>query len=166
MRLAISQPTYLPWIGYFDLIDQVDKFVLLADAQFGKQSWDQRNRIKSHAGLQWLTVPAITHGRLGQRLCDVEISDRECWRKQVRTIEVSYGRAPYFDVYFPRLKEIHSEAGLKLVDLNLALIRWIAKELGVTTPTVQSSSLNIAGKRSARLVAMCKQVGANDYLSP
>ena len=166
MKLAISQPTYLPWMGYFDLIDQVDKFILLDDAQFGKQSWDQRNRIKSPTALQWLTVPVITHGRLGQRLCDVEISDPLFWEKQLRALEVSYGKAQYFDVYFPRVKELHHEAGSKLVDLNLELIKWIARDLGITTRMFRSSSLQVEGKRSERLVAMCKVMGASDYVSP
>jgi hypothetical protein len=166
MKLAISQPTYLPWMGYFDLIDQVDQFILLDDAQFGKQSWDQRNRIKSATGLQWLTVPVITHGRLGQRLCDVEISDPLFREKQLRALEASYGKAQYFDVYFPTVKQLHSEVGSKLVDLNLALIKWIAGELGLTTPMVRSSSLQVEGKRSERLVAMCKVMGATDYVSP
>jgi WbqC-like protein len=166
MSIAISQPTYLPWLGYFDLIDQVDQFILLDDAQFGKQSWDQRNRIKSPSALQWLTVPVITRGRLGQRLCDVEISDPRFWEKQLRAIEVSYGKAQFFDLYFPQVKALHCQAGPKLVDLNLKLIEWIASELGITTPMVRSSSLQIEGKRSERLVLMCKRMGANDYLSP
>lgn len=166
MKLAISQPTYLPWMGYFDLMDQVDQFILLDDAQFGKQSWDQRNRIKSPTALQWLTVPVITRGRLGQRLCDVEISDPSFWEKQLRAIEVSYGKTPYFDVYFPRVKALHCEAGPKLVDLNLGFIKWVANELGLSTPMVRSSSLNLEGKRSERLVAMCKRMGATDYVSP
>ncbi|MGC2821293.1 MAG: WbqC family protein, partial [Candidatus Sulfotelmatobacter sp.] len=65
MKVAISQPSYLPWSGFFDLVDQVDQFVLLDDAQFVKQSWHQRNRIKSPSGLLWLTVPVIFRGRLG-----------------------------------------------------------------------------------------------------
>jgi len=166
MRLAISQPTYLPWIGYFDLIDQVDKFVLLDDAQFERRSWDQRNRIKSPTGLQWVTVPVHNRGRREQRLCEVEICDRRFWEKEVRSIEARYGEAPYFEIYFPRLKELHSEAGLKLVDLNLALIKWISSELGLTTPMVRSSSLNVDGRRSGRLAAMCKLLGATDYVSP
>jgi hypothetical protein len=153
-------------MGYFDLIDQVDQFILLDDAQFGKQSWDQRNRIKSPTGLQWLTVPVITHGRMGQRLCDVEISDRQFWEKQLRAIEVSYGKSQYFDVYFPQVKELHCGAGAKLVDLNLELIRWIANELGLTTPMVRSSILQVDGKRSERLVSMSKRMGATDYVSP
>lgn len=166
MKIAISQPTYLPWLGYFDLIDQVDQFVLLDDAQFGKQSWDQRNRIKSPGGPQWVTVPVITHGRQGQRLCDVEISDPQFWEKQLRAIEVSYGKAQYFDVYFPQVKALHSSGHSKLVDLNLQLIHWIAKELRLSTPTVQSSSLQVEGRRSERLVSMCKRMGATDYVSP
>jgi hypothetical protein len=166
MKIAISQPTYLPWMGYFDLMDQVDQFVLLDDAQFGKQSWDQRNRVKSAAGLQWVTVPVITHDRFGQRLCDVEISDTRFWEKQLRAIEVSYGKARYFEDYFPSVRDLHRDAGPKLVDLNLALIKWIATELGLTTPMVRSSSLQAAGRRSERLVSMCKVIGATDYISP
>jgi hypothetical protein len=167
MKLAISQPTYLPWMGYFDLIDQVDQFILLDDAQFGKRSWDQRNRIKSPTGLEWLTVPISNQGR-EQRLCDVEISYPRFWEKQVRALEARYGKAHYFEIYFSELKELlgHGEADKKLVRLNIELIRWIATKLQITTPMVRSSSLQIEGKRSARLVSMCKQVGATDYVSP
>ena len=63
MKIAIAQPTYLPWLGYFDLIDQVDAFVFLDNVQFEKQSWQQRNRIKTPTGLQWLTVPVAFRGR-------------------------------------------------------------------------------------------------------
>jgi hypothetical protein len=68
VKIAISQPTYLPWLGYFDLIDQVDVFVLPDDVQFEKQSWQQRNRIKTPIGLQWLPVPVMFHGRSGHFL--------------------------------------------------------------------------------------------------
>jgi len=73
LKVAISQPSYLPWCGFFDLVDQVDQFVLLDDAQFVKQSWHQRNRIKSSSGLQWLTVPVVFRGRLGQAISEVMI---------------------------------------------------------------------------------------------
>jgi len=66
VKIAIAQPTYLPWLGYFDLIDQVDKFVLLDTVQFEKQSWQQRNRIKAPTGLEWLTVPVKIKGRSTQ----------------------------------------------------------------------------------------------------
>jgi hypothetical protein len=168
VKIAISQPGYLPWSGFFDLVDQVDQFVLLDDAQFVKQSWDQRNRIKSSTGLQWLTVPVIFRGRLGQPLCEVEIREPEFWQKHLRSVEVNYGKARYFANYFPRLKEILENYGRgpKLVDLNIAAIQWLAGELGVKTPTVRASTLAVPGKRSGRLVSMCKVLGATDYVSP
>jgi hypothetical protein len=168
VKVAISQPTYLPWSGFFDLVDQVDQFVLLDDAQFVKQSWHQRNRIKSASGLQWLTVPVVFRGHLGQPLCEVMIRDPQFWEKHARAVGVNYGRARYFERYYPALKEIlenHSQGG-RLLDLNIDLIQWLARELSVTTPMVQSSKLNVEGKRSARLVSLCKLLGAKDYLSP
>ena len=168
MKIAISQPSYLPWCGFFDLIDQVDQFVLLDDAQFVRHTWHHRNRIKGPTGLQWLTVPVVFRGRLGQTLLDVEVRDMEFRQKHIRAIEVNYGKAPYFEAYFPEVKRILEELGScgKLVDLNIALIQWLARELGVTTPMVRSSTLGIDEKRSVRLVAMCRQLGAVDYISP
>ncbi len=168
MKVAISQPGYLPWSGFFDLVDQVDQFVLLDDAQFVKQSWDQRNRIKSSTGLQWLTVPVVFRGRLGQPLLEVEIREPQFRQKHLRSVEVNYGKARYFSNYFPRLKAILEKCGPagRLIDLNLALIEWLAVELAVKTPLVRASTLGVEGKRSGRLVSMCKLLGATDYLSP
>ncbi|MGA2414791.1 MAG: WbqC family protein [Candidatus Sulfotelmatobacter sp.] len=168
MKIAISQPGYLPWAGFFDMIDQVDQFVLLDDAQFVKRSWHQRNRIKSSTGLQWLTVPVVFRGRLGQRLCDVEIREPGFWRKHLRSVEVNYGRTRFFKHYFPQFKEILEQRGPeeKLIDLNLALVQWLARELRVETPLVRSSTLSVNGSRSERLVSICERLGATDYLSP
>ncbi len=101
MRIAITQPTYLPWLGYFDLIDQVDTFVVLDTVQFERQSWQHRNRIKTSTGLQWLTVPVVFRDLLGQKILEVEIRDIEFRRKHLRGIEVNYARAPFFEEYFP-----------------------------------------------------------------
>ncbi|MGC2057276.1 MAG: WbqC family protein [Candidatus Sulfotelmatobacter sp.] len=168
MKVAISQPSYLPWSGFFDLVDQVDQFVLLDDAQFVKQSWHQRNRIKSPSGLLWLTVPVVFRGRLGQPLCEVMIREPQFWEKHVRAVEVNYGKARYFGRYYPTLKKILQDSSQSggLVDLNIELIRWLGTELDVKTPMVRSSALSIEGKRSARLVAICKSLGAADYVSP
>lgn len=168
MKIAISQPTYLPWSGFFDLIDQVDQFVLLDDAQFVKQSWHQRNRIKTPSGLQWLTVPVVVHGRLGQPIGEVMIRDHHFWEKHTRALEVNYGRAPYFDRYYPTLKQILQKgaASGKLADLNIELIQWLASELAISTQLVRSSTLKLEERRSAKLVSVCKLLGATDYISP
>jgi hypothetical protein len=168
LKIAISQPGYLPWAGFFDLIDQVDQFVLLDDAQFVRQSWDQRNRIKGPAGLQWLTVPVAFRGRLGQTLSEVEIRELDFWQKHLRAVEVNYGKAPYFNNYFEPLKKILETLAPKgkLIDLNLALIEWLAGELRVLKPMTRSSSLGIEGRRSQRLISMCQHFGAEEYVSP
>ncbi len=167
MRIAINQPTYLPWMGYFDLIGQVDTFVLLDSVQFEKQSWQQRNRIKTPAGLQWLTVPVAFHNRFGQQIRDIEIRDPEFARKHLRAIELNYRRAPFFELYFPELTEILlSSSSGRVADLNARLIRWLCGLLDIPTPILRSSSMNQDGRRSELLVKFCRALGADVYVSP
>jgi WbqC-like protein family len=168
VKIAIAQPTYLPWLGYFDLIDQVDKFVLLDTVQFEKQSWQQRNRIKTPTGLMWLSVPVIFRGRLGQRIVDVEIREPEFWRDHARAIELNYRRAPNFDKYFPALHELlrAASSGLRLADFIISLFRWLRETLGIATPIVRSSELAVNGKRTQLLAEVCGLLEATTYISP
>jgi WbqC-like protein family len=167
LKIAINQPTYLPWMGYFDLIDQVDLFVILDNVQFVKQSWQQRNRIRAGNGLQWLTVPVVFRGRLGQLIKDVQIRDPGFARDHIRAIELAYRRAAFFPQYFPALAqrvELLRE-GL-LLNLNSGLIGWALETLKIETPLVFASSLGVDGKRTELLVNICEAVGATEYLSP
>jgi len=168
VKIAISQPAYLPWLGYFDLVGQVDMFVLLDCVQFEKQSWQQRNRIKTPLGLQWLTVPVVFRGHFGQQIKDVAIRDLEFVRRHLKSVELNYRRANFFERYFPELKEILlssvKESGLAA--LNTRLIRWFCEELGIQTPIVPSSALNQQGRRSELLVNLCRAAGADSYVSP
>jgi WbqC-like protein len=168
VKIAIAQPTYLPWLGYFDLLDQVDTFVLLDTVQFEKQSWQQRNRIKTPTGLLWLTVPVVFRGRLGQRIVDVEIREAEFWRDHLRAVELNYRRAPFFAEYFPALSELlpSAAAGLRLAELNIGLLRWLAQALGIKTRIVRSSQLAVDGKRTLLLAEICGLLGATTYISP
>src|SRR5271169_2190069 len=138
MRIAISQPTYLPWIGYLDLIDQVDTFVFLDNVQFEKQSWQHRNRIKTPTGLQWLTVPVLFRGRFGQLINEVEIRDIEFSRNHLRAIELNYRRAPFFNDYFEQLSsrmttKTRCSSGALIADLDIDLIEWFMNLLGIET---------------------------------
>jgi hypothetical protein len=168
MKIAISQPTYLPWLGYFDLIDQVDAFVLLDSVQFEKQSWQQRNRIKTPAGLQWLTVPVAFRGRFGQRIMEVIIRDPEFPKKHLRAIELNYRRAPFFDRHFPELARILEQhpSGSRLADLNSEIIQWVCMVLDIRTTIVRSSELGQEGRRSELLVNLCRSLNADSYVSP
>lgn len=167
MKAAISQPTYLPWMGYFDLIDQVDRFIFLDTVQFEKRSWQQRNRIKSQGGLSLLTVPASVKGRFAQKILDVEIESPHFVRKHLRSVEASYRRAPFFHKYFPGLAEILQECAptTRLADLNIALITWMCRALGVTTPLLRASEIPQTGARSELLLSICQALKASSYLS-
>jgi len=167
MKVAISQPTYLPWLGYFDLIDQVNTFVFLDTVQFEKRSWQQRNRIKSPGGLSFLTVPVAVKGRFEQKIEDVEIESPYFVRKHLRSIETNYRRAPFFSQYFTEFAGIFEmcAAGTRLADLNIQLIQWLCKALGITTPMLRSSQVNQEGSRSELLLNICRTLNADSYLS-
>lgn len=165
MKIAISQPTYLPWIGYLDLIDQVDVFVILDNVQFAKQTWQQRNRIRTAAGLQWLTVPVKLH--FGQLIKEVEIREADFHVDHLRAIELAYRRAPHFQTYFEGISSrLAKRESQLLVDLNTALLAWIMDALWVKTPLVRASSLGQHGKRTELLANLCSELGATEYISP
>jgi hypothetical protein len=149
-------------------MDQVDTFVLLDNVQFEKQSWQQRNRIKTPTGLQWLTVPVVFRGRLEQKIQAVEIRDLQFWRKHLRGIELNYRRTPFFENYFSALSSNLEtlEASTSLSDLNMRLIKWLTGILGIKTPLIRASLLGEAGKRTQLLANICRNLGANYYVSP
>jgi hypothetical protein len=156
-------------MGYLDLIDQVDTFVLLDNVQFEKQSWQHRNRIKTPTGLQWLTVPALFRGRFGQLISEAEIRDVEFSRNHLRAIELNYRRAPFFDDYFGELRSRLEPrpAYLPLIaGLDIRLIEWFMEVLGIQTRLLLSSHLEQSGKRTELLANICEALGATEYVSP
>jgi len=158
------QPTYLPWIGYFDLIDRSDVFVFLDNVQFEKQSWQQRNRIRTPKGLEWLTVPV--RRRFPQLIKDVEILPGKFPSDHLRAIEQNYRRVCYFEKYYSPLSKIILDAPIYLCELNIRLIQWLASAIGIDLYFEKSSTLKAQGKRVSLLVDICKRVGADVYLSP
>lgn len=168
MRIAILQPTFLPWLGWFDIADQVDLLVLLDDVAFSKQSWQQRNRLRTSAGLEYATVPVRTAGRLGQPILAVEIADLAFATRLERMIVSHYARTDYFETLFPRFREVLNAAMLRgrLAELNTNLIRWQCETLGLQTPQRTSSSLEVSGKRGEYVAKLCEALDANEYLSP
>jgi hypothetical protein len=143
--LVVLQPGYLPWLGYFDLLKKADVFVHYDDVQFDKHGWRNRNRVKGPKGAVWLTVPVRHSGRSGQSILNVEIDDRQDWRrKQLSTVGQLYARAPFTDTVLPQLRNIIERPWLRLVDLDLALIDWLAVEIGIATPRHRASELGLA----------------------
>jgi WbqC-like protein family len=165
--VTIAQPTFLPWAGWFDLADQADLLIILDDVAFSKQSWQQRNRLRTREGLSYVTVPVISADRFGQHIMDTELAGDAFVQKLLRTVAQNYSRAAYFGERFPEFSEVltAAAASTRLADLNCALIGWLAEQLGVKTPRVRASSLSVDGKRGAHVAKLCERVGANRYLS-
>ena len=165
---AIMQPTYLPWIGYFDLIDSADTFVFLDDAQVLKRSWGVRNRILGQNGETFLTVPLSGHKHgEGSPFVDTLIDWSQDWAKtHLATIRHAYAKAPHFAEVFASLEAL-LQAGHKTIGaLNEDFIRTTAQRIGIATPFIKSSELEgIDGRKDDRLVTICRAIGADTYLS-
>lgn len=164
---VIMQPSYLPWLGYFDLMDQANIFVILDSVQFAKRSWQQRNRIKTATGELMLTVPVLTKGHRDQRIDEALIEPTANFGPQhLGSIRAAYAKAPEFASQFPPLEAILRKPPESLADLDLALIRHFREVLGIQTPIVHSSTLAAAGSKVDLLIAICKEVGTDRYISP
>lgn len=162
------QPTFLPWLGWFDLADQGDVMIILDDVAFSKQSWQQRNRIRTHNGLEFLSVPVKTSGRFGQRIMDCELAAQPFVEKMLKTLRANYAKAPFFETAINELEAAMKTAvGTKrMVELNCALISWMAVRLQITTPMIRASTLGVGGQRGEHVAGICECVSANRYLSP
>lgn len=166
MKVAVIQPHYLPWMGYFAMMDAVDVFVFYDDVQFSHQSWQQRNKIRLADGrVQWLTVPI--HRDFGQRICDVKIQFGREWQdKHWETIKQSYSKAPYFNLYEPYIHEIYEVGWYNLSDLTIYMTRMLAEMLNIKVPRLyKSSDMGLEGKATDRLIMLLKKLGATEYVS-
>ena len=166
MRLVILQPSYLPWLGYFDQMFKSDVFVLYDDVQFDKNGWRNRNRIKTPQGPQWLTVPVLTKGRNFPLNREIEINNSVSWQtRHLKSIIQNYSRAPFFDKYISQFESILTQTWRFLIDLNMALIHKLVGQLGMEANLHLSSDLGI-GKmgKTERLVEICRYFGADTFL--
>jgi hypothetical protein len=162
--LAIVQSNYLPWKGYFDLINLADEFILFDDAQYTKNDWRNRNRIKTQNGLMWLTIPVRYN--YPQRIKDTVVSFPGWKRKHWRSIGQNYSKAKYFPLY----RELFEELYLALTESFLSQINYrfltaICQILGIDTKLSWSSDYRIIEGKTERLIDLCRQTGATHYLS-
>jgi hypothetical protein len=167
--IAIMQPTYLPWMGYFDLMDQVDMFVFLDDVNVLKRSWGVRNRVKTKQGEFFLTVPlSSNYSREFRLFLNTEIDYSQNWcKKHLGTIVQSYSKTSFFKEIYKDYENILKHHYATIRDLNIAIIDFFAKKIGIKTKQVLSSEINnIDGRKDDRLVNICNALGADQYLSP
>jgi hypothetical protein len=164
-RVAIIQPNYLPWKGYFDIIHAVDVFIFLDDVQYTTRDWRNRNRIKRPQGEPiWLTVPTL--GGRNQLVNEVAIDNAQNWpHKHYEALRHSYRGTPHFDRYAPRLRELLNDKWPLLVDLDVALTKQICEWLGFSVELRRSSELGAHGAKDERLIDLTQKVGGDYYLS-
>ncbi len=166
MRCAIMQPTYLPWVGYFNLISQVDIFVFLDDVQFERRSWQSRNRILLDGQEHWLTVPVHSE-RQSQRLDTIQIDFTQRWqRKHLLGLEQAYRKTPYFKEIKMILEYLGQANGVTLANLNINIIQMISQMLNLDTKLLSASALNLPDSRSQHLLNICEKLECREYLSP
>lgn len=165
MIVTAHQPQFLPWIGYFDKMDRADVFVLLDTVQFKKNEWQNRNRIKTAQGWQWLTVP-VRHD-FGQSIHEVEIAADVAWQdKHLKSLQTNYRKAAFFEAYFDTLAEIYQRPWTRLAALNIAFIRALSQKLGLTTEIVVSSELpTFSDHPDDRLIELTRHFNADTYLA-
>lgn len=169
MIVAAHQPSYLPWLGYLDKMAKADLFVVMDDLQYESQNFQNRNRLKLAGGATWLTVP-LEKGSQKDRICDKRIqnasSAKEHWqRKTWLTIKTNYGRAAHFAPYAAELEDLYTRPWTKLVDLDQHVLGLAREWLGITGPLLRSSSLDLQGEKTDRIIDLCRKVGAKVYLS-
>jgi hypothetical protein len=166
--VAIHQPNYIPWPGYFHKLAAADVFVYLDAVQYPRgQSFAPRNRIKTPNGVTFLTIPvSVPKGSEGKAsYLEVELADDKWRRKHLATVEQSYGRAPHFDEVFP-LYERELEAGETFVPLNIGLIEAFASYLGIETRRVRLSELLPSfGQKTELILDVCRALDGDAYLS-
>jgi hypothetical protein len=168
MRLAIMQPYFLPYVGYFQLMAAVDKFVLLDDVNFINRGWINRNRIIVNGEPYWLTLP-LAKASQNRLINEIEIVDDPVWpKKMMRSVELSYRSAPFADEILPLFSEILQEAHGSLSTFLFHQLRRVADYIGIPTRIEQASAIHPKGALTGqrRIVEICAREGASTYINP
>ncbi len=165
MIVAIHQPQYLPWLGYFDKMLTADVFCYLDTVQYKKNEWQNRNRIRTAQGWQWLTVPV--RYRYPQKIGEVGIDNSTRWRhKHLQALTTHYRRAPHFEQTISVFEEIYGLRWEFIAELNLSVIRRLRGLLGIADrPDVCASALECSAEPTDRLIDICHALGADTYLA-
>lgn len=166
MKLAIMQPYLFPYIGYFQLIDAVDRFIIYDDVNYINRGWINRNRILINGKASYFTIP-LNKASQNRLISEISILERELWRKKfLRTIELTYGKAPQFNNVFPLIEEITAFPTDNLADFLVKTLELMTDFLGIKTELVRSSTLYDKRLKGAeRIIDICKQEKASAYIN-
>ncbi len=167
MIVSIHQPAYLPWLGYFARIAMSDAHVILDDVQFEKNSFINRNKIRTPDGCSWLTVPVKTAGKFGQLpINQVEIANDKPWRsKHWNTLRSNYARARFFGEHAGFFEATYRAEWSSLAELIGETTGYLLDAFGIATQRYYASQLNVGGKKDELILNICRELGATEYLS-
>lgn len=165
MILAIHQPQFMPWLGYFDKIIKSEIFCFLDNVQFKKNEFQNRNKIKTRQGWMWLTVPVMYH--YPEKINEVKVNNDIPWRKKhLKTLMTYYQKAPHFSNVFPHLENFYNKEEEYISLINVRSVLMLMGLLGVSRETPLASELGpLPEEPSERLAAICALLGADTYLS-
>lgn len=165
MRVVVLQSNYLPWKGYFDLMQGTDLFVYYDEVQYTKNDWRNRNRICSKNGVHWLTVP-VSREAVKMKISEVSLTDGRWQEEHYKTLLHSYRPARFFRQIEPLLADFYqARRWTRLGELNHHCTETIARLLGLKTRFLHSKDFRLEGSRVERLVSLLTQLGATEYLS-
>ena len=164
MILAAHQPVYLPWLGLFHKIYLSDLFCVFDIAQYQTKDYNNRNKIKTHNGEIWLTVPVESKNHFSKKISDIRIIQNGWHAKHIKSIMFAYKKAPFFEKYFDGLSNILNKRHIFLTDLNTDILRFMLECLNMTVPIVKASDYNFVGSKSDLVLDMCVKLGAAKYI--
>lgn len=165
-KCAILQSCYIPWKGFFDLVNTVDDFVVYDCVQYTKNDWRNRNKIKTDKGAEWLTIPVSVNNRLQTRIDQVAVANSNWRRSHWSSLAQAYSKTPYFAQYRDQFEECYlRDDETNLSKINRRFMNAICTTLGIETNILDSTELELVEDRNMRLIHICKQLGANLYFS-
>jgi hypothetical protein len=167
MIVSINQPAYLPWLGYFQRIAASDLHIVLDHVQFEKNSFVNRNKIRTKEGSVWLTVPVSTKGKFGElSIATLEFAPNQPWQKKHWTsIKQTYSKAPHFPRYAPAYEALYEQEWPSFAPMVMVFLRQHLQDLSINTPLVRSSEMAVEGMKSDLVLNLCRATGATTYFS-
>jgi len=165
-KVAILQSNYIPWKGYFDMIAAVDEFILYDDMQYTRRDWRNRNQIKTHQGVQWLTVPVLVKGKYHQKIRETEIDGTDWAAAHWKALVHNYRRAPHFVEITAWLEPLYlNESYSHLSPMNRRFIEAICHYLEIGTTITNSWDYSLLDGKTERLADLCLQAEGTEYIS-
>ena len=165
MILTAHQPCYLPWLGLFHKIARADRFISFNQVQYQAKDWNNRNRIKTHQGPIWLSVPVLRKGRLDRNYSDIKINNNVNWQKKHwNSLKANYTKAPHFKKYADYFENVYAREWDTLVELNESMLQWFLNTIGLNSTVESAADFDFAGEKSDLVLDMCQKTGADTYI--